>query len=226
MGQRAALGQFLAFTRAQETSADLAGVKYLSAAGISGKGSLEFFKKLQNQEYRLAIYATDSYERTHPLSGERISILENLYKKDPAWDRPSDPQLEARFQRVKAKLFGFVNSRQAIIKYPESDQTVPAHYARAYAYHLGAYPEKALSEAEALLKTNPHDPYFLELKGQILPRIRPSRRGHCAAARSDRTVRTGAAHRIHAGPRSDLDRGQEELRRGQDHPEDRRVGRQ
>jgi predicted Zn-dependent protease len=168
MGQRAALGQFLAFTRAQETSADLAGVRYLSAAGISGKGSLEFFKKLQNQEYRLAIYSTDSYERTHPLSSERISILENLYKKDPAWDRPSDPQLEARFQRVKAKLLGFVNSKQAINKYPESDQTVPAHYARAYAYHLGAYPEKALSEAEALLKTNPHDPYFLELKGQIL----------------------------------------------------------
>ena len=73
MGQRAALGQFLAFTRAQETSADLAGVKYLSNAGISGKGSLEFFKKLQNQEYRLAIYATDSYDRTHPLSSERIS---------------------------------------------------------------------------------------------------------------------------------------------------------
>ena len=168
MGQRAALGQFLSFTRAQETSADLAGVSYLSKAGISGKGSLEFFKKLQNQEYRLAIYSTDSYERTHPLSSERISILENLYKKDPAWNRPSDPQLEARFQRVKAKLFGFVNSRQAINKYPESDQTVPAHYARAYAYHLSAYPEKALSEAEALLNTNPHDPYFLELKGQIL----------------------------------------------------------
>ena len=191
MGQRAALGQFLAFTRAQETSADLAGVKYLSVAGISGKGSLEFFKKLQNQEYRLAIYATDSYERTHPLSGERISILENLYKKDPAWDRPSDPQLEARFQRVKAKLFGFVNSRQAIIKYPESDQTVPAHYARAYAYHLGAYPEKALSEAEALLKTNPHDPYFLELKGQIF--LESGRPAEAIAPLREATERSGRA---------------------------------
>ena len=191
MGQRAALGQFLAFTRAQETSADLAGVKYLSVAGISGKGSLEFFKKLQNQEYRLAIYATDSYERTHPLSGERISILENLYKKDPAWDRPSDPQLEARFQRVKAKLFGFVNSRQAIIKYPESDQTVPAHYARAYAYHLGAYPEKALSEAEALLKTNPHDPYFLELKGQIY--LESGRPAEAIAPLREATERSGRA---------------------------------
>jgi predicted Zn-dependent protease len=191
MGQRAALGQFLAFTRAQETSADLAGVKYLSAAGISGKGSLEFFKKLQNQEYRLAIYATDSYERTHPLSSERISIMEDLYKKDPAWDRPSDPQLEARFQRVKAKLLGFVNSRQAINKYPESDQTVPAHYARAYAYHLGAYPEKALSEAEALLKTNPHDPYFLELKGQIL--LESGRPAEAIAPLREATDRSGRA---------------------------------
>ena len=65
------------------------GASYLSKAGISGKGSLEFFKKLQNQEYRLAIYATDSYDRTHPLSSERIAMLENLYKKDPAWDKPS-----------------------------------------------------------------------------------------------------------------------------------------
>ena len=168
MGQQAAMNRFLAFTRAQETSADLAGADYLSKAGISGKGSLEFFKKLQNQEYRLAIYAKDSYDRTHPLSSERISILENLYKKDPAWDRKPDPALEAKFQRVKAKLLGFINQRQAINKYPETDQTVPAHYARAYAYHLGAYPEKALDEADALLKTNPHDPYFLELKGQIL----------------------------------------------------------
>ena len=168
MGQRAALGSFLAFTRAQETSADLAGASYLSKAGISGKGSLQFFKKLQNQEYRLAVYATDSYDRTHPLSGERISMLENLYKKDPAWNNPTDPVLEARFQRMKAKLLGFINPKQAIQKYPESDQSVPAHYARAYAYHLGAYPDKALSETDALLETDPDDPYFLELKGQIL----------------------------------------------------------
>jgi predicted Zn-dependent protease len=58
------MGSFLAFSRAQETSADLAGASYLSKAGISGRGSIEFFKKLQNQEYRLAIYATDSYDRT------------------------------------------------------------------------------------------------------------------------------------------------------------------
>jgi predicted Zn-dependent protease len=168
-GQQAAMGRFLAFTRTQESSADSAGAKYLSAAGISGKGSIAFFKTLQNQEYRLtAQLPKDSYDRTHPLSSERIEALLNVYQKDPAWDRPTDPALEARFQRVKAKLIGFINPRQATTRYPESDRSVPAHYARAYAYHVGAYPEKALSEADALLRTNPHDPFFLELKGQIL----------------------------------------------------------
>ena len=168
-GQRAAMGRFLAFTRTQESSADSAGAKYLAAAGISGKGSIEFFKTLQNQEYRLtAELPEDSYDRTHPLSSERIAALLNVYQKDPAWNRPTDPELELRFQRVKAKLIGFINPRLATSRYPESDRSVPAHYARAYAYHVGAYPEKALSEAEALLKTNPGDPFFLELKGQIL----------------------------------------------------------
>ncbi len=167
-GQRAALGRFLAFTRAQESSADLAGAKYLSAAGVSGKGSIDFFKKLQNQEFRLAVAEKDSYDRTHPLGSERINALREVYQKDPAWNRPPDPALEARFQRIKAKLLGFIDPRRATMKYPESDQSVPGHYARAYAYHVSAYPEKALSETEALLRTNPTDPFYLELKGQIL----------------------------------------------------------
>jgi predicted Zn-dependent protease len=167
-GQQAAMGSFLAFSRAQEASADQAGAQYLSRAGISGRGSIEFFKKLQNQEYRLAIFAKDSYNRTHPLSSERIAALTELYEKDPAWNRKPDPALEARFQRVKAKLIGFVTPDQAVKLYPETNQSVPAHYARAYAYHLGAYPDKANAEADALLATAPDDPFFLELKGQIL----------------------------------------------------------
>jgi predicted Zn-dependent protease len=167
-GQQAALGSFLSFTRAQEATADAFAVKTLHGAGISGKGMLQFFAKLQNQEYRLAIYAKDSYDRTHPLSSERIQALEQNFKSDPAWNTPTDPALEARFERVKAKLWGFIDPKQAIIKYPESDQSIPAHYARAYAYHMGGYPDKANAEADALLAKDPHDPFFLELKGQIL----------------------------------------------------------
>ncbi|MEC3951319.1 M48 family metalloprotease [Sphingobium sp. HWE2-09] len=169
LGQQAAMSKFLAFSRGQESSADLAGARYLSKAGLSGKGSLEFFKKLQNQEYRLAIPQDNSYGRTHPLSGERINVLREVYTVDPAWDRPVDKALEARFERIKAKLIGFVSEpTQTLIKYPETDQSIPAHYARAYAWHKSAYPQKALDEADALLTAAPHDPYFLELKGQIL----------------------------------------------------------
>jgi predicted Zn-dependent protease len=167
-GQRAALGEMLAFTRVQEATADATGSRLLSKSGISGKGMLDFFGKLQREEYRLAIYSKDSFDSDHPLTSERIQALEQKLKADPAWNKPTDPKLEASFQRVKAKLLGYINPRQATIKYPESDQSVPAHYARAYAYHLGGYPEKAVAEADALLATDAKDPFFLELKGQIL----------------------------------------------------------
>jgi predicted Zn-dependent protease len=167
-GQRAAEGEFMAFTRAQEATADASAVRFMSKAGISGKGILDFFGKLQNQEYRLAIYSKDSFDRDHPLNSERVTALGQTLRSDPAYNTPTDPALEARFQRVKAKLIGYVDPKLAITRYPERDQSVPAHYARAYAYHLGGYPEKAEAEANALLATDPHDPYFLELKGQIL----------------------------------------------------------
>jgi predicted Zn-dependent protease len=168
-GQQAAMGKFLAFSRVQERSADSAGARYLGAAGITGKGSIDFFKKLQNYEFRLGIPQEDSYGRTHPLSGERVSLLRDVYQKDPAWDTPSDPAIEARFQRVKAKLLGYTADPAVTLrKFPESDQSIPARYARAYAWHKSAYPDRALYEADKLLQTAPDDPYFLELQGQIL----------------------------------------------------------
>jgi predicted Zn-dependent protease len=167
-GQQAALGKFLAFSRAQESSADLAGAKYLAASGISGRGSIAFFKRLQNLEFRYSIPQKDSFDRTHPLSGERIAILEDKYHADPAWAAQTDPALEARFQRVKAKLAGFIDPKRALVDYPTTDTTIPARYARAYAWHRSAYPEQAVAEADTLIRLLPHDPYILELKGQIL----------------------------------------------------------
>src|SRR4051812_22652942 len=167
-GQRAAEGEFMAFTRGQEATADASAVRFLSKAGISGKGILDFFGKLQNQEYRLAIYSKDSFARAPPLNSERIPALGQTLRSDPAYNKATDPALEARFQRVKAKLMGYVDPKLAVVKYPERDQSIPGHYARAYAYHLGGYPDKAQAEANALLAIDPHDAYFLELKGQIL----------------------------------------------------------
>ena len=168
-GQHAALSKFLAFNRVQESAADQAGASFLNKAGISGKGSLSFFKKLQNQEFRYAIPQTDDYPRTHPLSGDRIQALEDVYRSVPSWEARPDPQLEERFQRIKAKLAGFSDDpKRTLVRYPESDKSIPARYARAYAWHKSAYPDRANAEVDALLAAKPRDPYFLELKGQIL----------------------------------------------------------
>ncbi len=170
-GQQAALGKFLAFSRTQEATADAAGAQYLSRAGITGRGSLDFFKRLQNLEFRYAVKQDDdqAYGRTHPLSGDRIQALRETYMVDPAWDTPSDPAIEARFARVKAKLVGFVAEPARVLRlYPDSDKGINARYARAYAWHRSAYPDRALAEVNALVAAKPADPYFLELQGQIL----------------------------------------------------------
>ncbi|HEX8642044.1 MAG TPA: M48 family metalloprotease [Allosphingosinicella sp.] len=168
-GQQAAVHRFLAFSRVQENSADQAGASFLSHAGISGRGSLAFFKRLQNLEFRMNIPQDNGYARTHPLTGERISVLEAMYEADPAWNHQTDPALEERFQRVRAKLIGFVDEpRQVMTRYPESNRSIPARYARAYGWHRAAHPDRALAEVDSLLRDRPHDPFFLELRGQIL----------------------------------------------------------
>jgi predicted Zn-dependent protease len=169
-GQQAAMTHYLSFSRTQEAATDEAGAQFLSTAGISGRGSLTFFKKLQSQEFRYGrTLNTDSFGNDHPLTGERIQFLTTKYQQDPAWSKPDDPKLDARFRRVRGKLAGFISDPKDTLRvYPESDKSVPARYARAYAWHKSAYPEKAVAEVDALLATAPHDPYFLELKGQVL----------------------------------------------------------
>jgi predicted Zn-dependent protease len=171
LGQQAALGTFLTFNRAQESAADAAGVQYLSGAGISGKGSISFFQKLQNQEFRYGRSQRDeaTYSRSHPLSGDRISRMEADYRADPAWDRPPDPDVQARFERAKAKLYGYLATpAQTLNAYPTHLTGTPARYARAYAYHKDARMADALAEVDALTASDPDNPYFLELRGQIL----------------------------------------------------------
>jgi predicted Zn-dependent protease len=203
LGQQAAMGTFLAFSRGQEASADAASVTYLKCAGISGKGAVAFFRKLQNLEFRYGRRQDDEagFARSHPLTGDRISRLEADLQNDPAWDGPaadlvtaventspspdeaqppaelgdcaSAPaptgNLEQRFQQMKAKLYGYLATpAQTLRSYPVTLTGVPARYARTYAYHKDAKMAEALAETEALLATDPDNPYFLEIKGQVL----------------------------------------------------------
>jgi len=168
-GQQAAMGKYLAFSRQQESSADAAGATYLNAAGVTGKGYLSFFKKLTQMEYRYGISRKNEYMLDHPVSSERIASLTETLERAPGWNKPSDLVLEERFKRVQAKLNGYLLPvPRALAAYPATDQTVYAHYARAYAFHRGGYPDKANAEADALVRAQPDNPFFQEIKGQIL----------------------------------------------------------
>jgi predicted Zn-dependent protease len=170
-GQQAALGKYIAYTRGEEESADAAGAKFLSASGITGKGSVEFFHKLLNLENRYGLTRTedDAFYSTHPMTDDRIAFLQDTYEKDPAWTKKPDPALEARFQRVKAKLYGYLaDPADTLRAYPEYLTDAPARYARAYAWHKDGFLDKAMAECNALLANAPNDPYYLELEGQIL----------------------------------------------------------
>ncbi|MET0377089.1 MAG: M48 family metalloprotease, partial [Rhizorhabdus sp.] len=170
-GQQAALGKFLAFNRVQEASADAAAIGFLDKAGITGKGMLSFFLKMRKEEYRyISSYSeVDPFMQTHPLSGDREAALSADVLKSPNYNKKPDPALDAKFQRIKAKLIGYMDDpTSALRKYPDTDQSSSAHYARAYAWHRGAYPDKAIEEVDKLVASAPNDPYFRELQGQIL----------------------------------------------------------
>ena len=169
LGTAAAQGRFLAFTRDQESRTDQAGAVFLSKAGISGRGLISFFRKLQGMEYRLAIPQDNEYARTHPLSSTRVTNVEAVFERDKAWNTPPDKALQARFERIKGKLVGFVEEPRLVMqRYPEGTNTPAALYARAYAWHRSGHPDQAMAEAARLVAIQPNDPYFLELEGQIL----------------------------------------------------------
>ncbi len=171
MGQRAAIGKYLAYSRGEEGSADAAGANFLAKAGLSGRGSLEFFDKLSGLEsmYAVSRDAEMEYVRSHPLTRDRIATLRDTYERDPAWTKPDDAAMQARFERIQGKLRGYLDEPERTLRaYPPSNLGIPARYARAYAYHKQAEVSKALAETRALVAADPDDPYFLELEGQIL----------------------------------------------------------
>ncbi|MCZ4279430.1 M48 family metalloprotease [Kiloniella laminariae] len=167
-GQDFALRNFLSYTRQQEAAADQAAVKYLQATEQSPVGLRDFMSTLRGQEVLLS-ENQDPYLRSHPLTQERINFLDNAVSQSPYATKPDSPDAVYLHSRVRAKLIGFLeNSNQVARKYPEEDTSVSARYARAISYYRSTNLEKATQELDSLLAELPEDPYFLELKGQIL----------------------------------------------------------
>lgn len=158
---------FLKYSQTQEFAADQAAMGYLQKTGQSPKGTIEFLRVLQKEE-RMAISQRDPYLSTHPLTPDRISAFEEAAKRSPYVNTPDSPQALSMHHRMVAKLYGFIMPDVALQRFSEADRSVPARYARAIALYRKGNLGSALLTIDGLLKEYPNDPYFNEVKGQML----------------------------------------------------------
>lgn len=167
-GQNAVGRNFLAFTRAHEESADQSALGALDKLGISANGMLKTFEMLRRHE-REHVGSMDPYLLTHPLTTERIEHVRDHteHSKIPVGQYPKS--LDVPHQRMIAKLFGFIESPERTMqRYPLSNKSVAARVARAIAYFKMPDSQRAIAEMDSLIAESPKDPFFHELKGQIL----------------------------------------------------------
>ena len=166
-GNEAASRNFLLYSRAQETAADLAAVRILSEAGISPSGLLEFTEMLAQDG--LLESRRDPYLRSHPVFPERLATLRSAVAASALAGAPTPAGWDETFARLKAKLYGYVETPARVLgKYALTDTSTPARYARAVMFDQAGRLDDSLTEIEALLATAPNDPFFLELAGQVL----------------------------------------------------------
>ncbi|MBS0518859.1 MAG: M48 family metallopeptidase [Proteobacteria bacterium] len=161
------LYSYLQYSQAQEASADQAAITYLERTHQSPKGTEQFLHILEQQE-RMLIGRRDPYLTDHPLTPDRIESFHNAASRSPYANTPDSPRFIELHRRMVAKLLGFTAPSIALQRYSEGDRSVPARYGRAIAlYRTGAL-GSALLTIDGLIKDYPNDPYFHELRGQML----------------------------------------------------------
>ena len=179
---------FFKFTRAEESAADQYGLDLLQKTGQSGQGLIDFFEKFAYEEM-MSESRREPYFRGHPISRDRVSALRKrvatvqcVAAAEPGDDagraercivteqsRPQDEKSIEQLAMMKAKLVGFIGpANKVMTRYPKTDQSLPAKYARAIAAYRAVDIKAALTETQALIDARPDNPYFQELKGQIL----------------------------------------------------------
>jgi len=166
--QSAIQRSLLSYVRTQEDQADHAALKLLNATHQSASGMVTVFKRLGDETLFNSRYI-DPYAQTHPMPADRVAALEAAAKASPYWDHKDSPSLQLRHDMIRAKLSGFLEHYDTVLRrYPPSNQSLPARYARAIATYRHSDLVRAIAQIDGLIQSQPNNPYFHELKGQAL----------------------------------------------------------
>jgi predicted Zn-dependent protease len=166
-GQNMALRSLLAYRQSEESSADQAAMTFLNATKQSGRGMIETFEFMGSK--LVGIQGINPYMQSHPLPQQRIVQLRELVAASPYYNNVDPSGLQLRHDLMKAKMFGFLVDPDVVFtRYPETDQTLPAFYARAVATYRKSGMQAAAPLIDGLIAAKPDWPYFYELKGQFL----------------------------------------------------------
>ena len=158
----------LSYQRQQEENADRAGVKFLTATQQSPKGMYETFKRFTSESL-FAARGADPYLQSHPMPAERVAALQEFASTSPYWDKKDDPALQLRHDMVRAKVSAFMERQELVYRrYPLTNDSMPARYARAISTYLHGVLRSALTQIDALIAVQPNNPYFYEVRGQAL----------------------------------------------------------
>jgi predicted Zn-dependent protease len=167
-GQGTAQRMLFAFNRGQESSADQFAIRALQDTQQSPKGLYDFFNRLSGQEL-LITDRQDPYVRTHPLTRERMSAVNFAVANSPYTQSPPNLVFEKQYSRMVAKLFSFLKPQMTTFqRYPETDKSPDARYAQSVAYYRRGQLKESLPLIDGLLQEFPNDPFYWELKGQML----------------------------------------------------------
>ncbi len=158
----------LSYVRQQEENADRAGVRFLNATGQSSKGMYETFHRFADQSL-FAARGSDPYMQSHPMPTDRVAALQEMARSSPYWDKKDSPALQLRHDLMRAKIAGFMDRPDTVQRlFPQSVDSLPARYARAISTYRHGDLRTAVAMIDGLIKVQPNNPYFEELKGQAL----------------------------------------------------------
>ncbi|MER9231701.1 M48 family metalloprotease [Mesorhizobium sp. M0622] len=167
-GGEMAQRSILAYQRTEEMTADRSAIAYLNATGQSGMGMLKTFNRFQNA-LSLSGAHVDPYRISHPMPQERIANLEVLVKQSPYVDKVDPPALQQRHDMMRIKIAAYMQGQAAASRLMRKNPgSLAARYGDAQMTYLFGNLASALTKTNALIKEQPKNPYFQELRGDIL----------------------------------------------------------